>query len=344
MINIPWKAIPLTFIALWLVGGLFLPLPGVDIIFHLAIGWALFVANTMPNVSWSYSGFLIALVAILVFLIGLHGLATWISRNRGHSWTMRRSFIVLGLVLLTFIAGISAVGIAHQFSWIANSPRPLYEGGGVRVAAYRAQAISNIRQIGIGLQNYESNFNRFPECEFSRNGELLFGWTAIIKVYVEGGAIVGFQPDKPWNSPENESSFRPRFRAYESPRVNPNELVQGYGPIHFAGNIEVLRPRSGIGFKDITDGKAMTILLGEVPTGFRPWAHPLNLRDPAKGIGFASDKFGSPVSGQDLIVCLADISTRSISAKIHPKVLKALATPNGNEPIEDYDEIGKSAP
>jgi hypothetical protein len=323
---------------LWLI----LPIPLLEVPIRVLFGWLIFPFSNIPKISVNWTGLVTGVVAACVYIVGFHALAGWISRFRGKAWSWRRTALFSVIVLVSFTSGIAAIGVVHQVSWIRNSPLPLTTGG-IGSAAHRARNLSNIRQIGIAIQNSESHFHSFPTGIKSSNGELLHGWMSQILPYIEGGNIYStIRFDKSWNSPENATAIGVLFRPYICSGFDSLEKQNGIALTHYAGNVHVLPPGKTAKFSDITDGQSLTMLAAQVPTGFRPWAHPLNLRDPAKGIGFAPDKFGSPVPGQDMIVCMADISTRSISSKIHPKVLKALATPNGNEPIEDYDEMGKT--
>ncbi len=60
-----------------------------------------------------------------------------------------------------------------------------------------------------------------------------------------------------------------------------------------------------------------------------------NFRDPALGINQNRRGFGSPFTGGANFL-LGDGSARFLSDKIDPKVLKALSTPNGREPLREF--------
>ncbi len=64
----------------------------------------------------------------------------------------------------------------------------------VREAARRTACLNNIRQIGLGLMNYESTFEMFPPGWTSGNinvpvGEPGWGWSAEILPYMEAGNL-----------------------------------------------------------------------------------------------------------------------------------------------------------
>jgi hypothetical protein len=84
--------------------------------------------------------------------------------------------------------------------------------------------------------------------------------------------------------------------------------------------------------KDFSDGTSNTLLYGEVSAGFRPWGHPLNVRDPARGLRPTADAFHGP-SSAGINFALADGSVRTVLPTVSPAVLKALATPAGGETV-----------
>ena len=84
--------------------------------------------------------------------------------------------------------------------------------------------------------------------------------------------------------------------------------------------------------KQIKDGLSNTLLLGTARGHFKPWGSPDGMRDPALGINRSPDGFGDAPGSLGAQFVMADGSSRFVSSKIDPAVLKALATPNGGEP------------
>jgi hypothetical protein len=111
--------------------------------------------------------------------------------------------------------------------------------------------------------------------------------------------------------------------------------LQGYGLSHYAANARVLGADRPMRPQDITDGLSHTIMAGEVKENFRPWGDPVNWRDPALGLQTSPDGFAGPWSSGITQFSMMDGSVRIISKDIDPAVLRALATPNGGEPVPD---------
>ena len=73
-------------------------------------------------------------------------------------------------------------------------------------------------------------------------------------------------------------------------------------------------------------------LLGEVGAGFKPWGHPANWRDPAKGLNQSPEGFGSPSPGGANFL-FADGSVRWTKETIAMSTYRALSTIQGGEII-----------
>src|SRR5262249_41898578 len=117
--------------------------------------------------------------------------------------------------------------------------------------------------------------------------------------------------------------------------------ADGYGLSHYAANSRVLAANKGMRKQDITDGAANTILFGEVNANFKPWGHPMNFRDPAKGVNQSPYGFGGPRGAGGASFALAAGSVRFVSERADPDVLRALATPAGGEEV---DPAGAKSP
>jgi len=168
----------------------------------------------------------------------------------------------------------------------------------VREAANRARSLSNIRQIGIAIQNFESNYQKFPNVvDFGANAPTGYGLQSLhyqILPYIEGGNIYQLynssQPMQTYASnlpptAANAALTTKAFRAYISPAdpsapdgTNPpnpiSVTVGGTVPAPFTGTYQfqgsttsyvvngmVFQP--GSGWKTMIDGQSNTIMIAE---------------------------------------------------------------------------------
>ncbi len=100
----------------------------VQILWHLATGWFVFLRNTLPQVQVNASmlaggllAFALAAVALHRFLIG------WDQRSGGgKGWGWRHTLALLALLAPLFMASMATAGIAHQLGWM-KSGQPLIQ-------------------------------------------------------------------------------------------------------------------------------------------------------------------------------------------------------------------------
>jgi hypothetical protein len=171
---------------------------------------------------------------------------------------------------------------------------------------------------------------------------MLHSWETYSLIF-GGYSTVEIDFKLPWNHPRNQKYFQcivPHFTNSLLP--TPQVLdEQGFGLSHYAANIHVLGPNKPLCLADITDGTANTLLVGEVNANFKPWGHPVNWRDPAKGINRSPYGFGGSPYTAGAYFSMADGSVRFVSERIDPQVLQALSTPAGGERI-DASILGSS--
>jgi prepilin-type N-terminal cleavage/methylation domain-containing protein len=211
----------------------------------------------------------------------------------------------------------------------------------VREAAARMQCSNNLKQMLIGLHNYHSAYGMFPPYykdygnpagNTSGQGNVFY----FLLPYIEQENLFKqIDLQVPWDHPKNAPHFRTVLRTYQHAAIDVTN-VNGYAASHYAGNVHVFGgdlPRAIP--RDFPDGTSNTIMAGEAAGNFRPWGHPLNWRDPARGLHKSADGFGGPSRTGTLFV-MADGSVRIIKNDVSPDVLKALSTPDGGELVPDH--------
>ncbi len=156
-----------------------------------------------------------------------------------------------------------------------------------REAARRAQCKNHIKQIALGVHNYESAHSAFPlgvlgTSGTSSNSNPLTTWQTLILPYVDQAPLYNqynfnVAYDNSINAP-TVVSIVPVFRC-------PSQPLEGvvdnrYGFSHFAGNAGtspgandgLFFPLSSVRFRDLTDGTSNTIFCGEIAGEIRGWA------------------------------------------------------------------------
>jgi hypothetical protein len=325
----------------YVLGGEFL----YEAAFQLACGWALFLYRVLPEITVDPAGVLTALVCLILLGGGLHWFMRWLyakvrqarpaPEGASPHWRMRWTGMILALVVLAFVAGISAVGLTHQTAWLFRSG-PLVGRLGWRQVNPKTMSSNNLKGIGIGLHNrHDDNQGRLPPGgTFDEHGNALHGWQTLLLPYIEQDRLYEqIDLEAPWNAPRNVPHFRQSVKPYLHPAGGEKFDDSGLALSHYAANVRLMGAGPGWKLSDITDGTSNTIMAGEVWAAYRPWGHPRNWRDPAAGIHTTPDSFGSPMKPDYAQFLMADGSVRSVYKKTSPDVLKALSTPNGGEQL-----------
>jgi hypothetical protein len=193
-------------------------------------------------------------------------------------------------------------------------------------------------------------------------GSLMHGWAMFLSHYSSYYANANCSIR--WNEPPNDILYKCELPDYVNVcQGGPYFDKDGYGLSHFAANIQVFPVRiveaakisenASIGtwmnqlksnsqlikLGDITDGASNTIMVGTVGGHFKPWGHPVNVRDPALGINRSPDGFGGPAHWHGAMFSMCDGSVRFFSENTDPKIMQALGTPAGGEVISREFEI-----
>ncbi|MEW4570091.1 DUF1559 domain-containing protein [Tautonia sp. JC769] len=329
-------ALILLFLALALMG-LVVPL---DAVIALTMGWVFFLNRVVPEVTIARDGVITGLLCLIGFVVGAHALLAWFARQRGagdtgesRPWPVRWTAAMTGTLLVMFVAGIAATGIVHQVGWLLTSREPVVTGL-VSLAARRAQSTNNLKQIGIGLDNYHRSQGSFPPGgTFDDRGRPLHGWQAMLLPFVDHQALYDrIVFERPWDDPANREPFRTEVLMFLNPGNENRRDAAGYALGHYSGNARLLGGEVPRSLEDVTDGSSGTILAGEVGTGFLPWGSPAQWRDPALGINRSARGFGGPFPGGANFL-FADGSVRFVKETVDDRVLETLSTPSGHEPI-----------
>ncbi|MFO0899457.1 MAG: DUF1559 domain-containing protein [Pirellulales bacterium] len=321
--------------ALFVLACLGFVLPG-DLAIGLLFGWIFFLVRVGPQLQVSWEGVATAaLAAGLAWGLG-HVLLQRAAGAVGRPvWRRANTTALLAAVVLGFVAGIAAVGIAHQLAWLVRSPEPwLHDSFEVR---RRIQSINNLKQQALAFHSHYDKHGHAPQAgTFDEEGRGLHGWLTFLLPSLEQQQLYdGIQLDRPWSDPVNVETFRIAVPGYQFPRA-PQKTPDGYATAHYALNARLVRPGQPIQLIGPPDGAANTILAGEVIENTPAWGYHANWRDPALGINRSPQGFGSP-SHYGASFSFADGSVKFLNDDIDPQVLRALSTPDGGERLDDPD-------
>jgi hypothetical protein len=208
----------------------------------------------------------------------------------------------------------------------------------LRQSARTTAEMNNLRQLMLGILNYESAFGQFPNPSgITENTPAGLSWRVQILPFLEQGELYDkFKLDEPWNSEHNL-----RLVA-EMPEIFKSPLVRDPA-IHTAGKTIYQVPVADAGmfkpnnlenvpvkFGDITDGSSNTIcIVATDEANAVVWTKPqdwsVDLENPRAGLDREQIK---------MIIALTDASVHVLPQSITAKQLRALITSAGSEIID----------
>jgi prepilin-type N-terminal cleavage/methylation domain-containing protein/prepilin-type processing-associated H-X9-DG protein len=209
----------------------------------------------------------------------------------------RRGFTMIELLT---VVGIIAVLIALLLPAVQAS----------REVARRTMCHSNLLQLGVAMGNYASTHRVLPPGVVDVKGPIMnlpqgyhVGWAVQLLPFIEHGNVyrrIDFRHGV--YAEANSTAMMNRFNLFLCPANMTGEI--NYVGCHHdveapidADNHGVLYLNSRVGYDDITDGPAYTILLGEIRSGptlgwasgtratLRNTGSPINAREPINLVG-----------------------------------------------------------
>jgi hypothetical protein len=205
-----------------------------------------------------------------------------------------------------------------------------------RSAAQRNASMNNIKQIMLGLLNFESARGAMPaHAVYSDDGKPLLSWRVQILPYIEQQELYNqFHLDEPWDSEHNKQLLARMPEIYRDPA---SKLTAADGKSNYLGvtgeGALFDGTEKGRGFREITDGTSNTIAVVQVgdkdaviwtkPDDYKP--ADTNLLD-----GRNTLRPGGFLAG------FCDGHVSFISSGVDAETFKGLLTVGGGEVVNDY--------
>jgi len=305
----------------------------------------LFVFGWIPGIYHLISGLKHEPVAVLIGVVSLvllpmfvHLFLRQLPTMRFQTWRFRQSVAIVGIACAFIVATIGMIAVIHEVYWISHPAKPMS-------VDYRTRniTINNMKQIVIAASTFASGKvdGTFPPGgTLLKDGRAGHGWMTLLLPYLEETSLYErIDLRKPWDDPAHVAVFQtktPNVLRTFSWNVSKDRYrnAEGYALTDIAANEHVMPFGRSLRIDDITDGTSTTLFCGEVRENFKPWGSPFNGRDPAIGLNTSPHGFGSSNGYDTVTFAWCDGSVQRISTDIDPKILRALATPNGGEKVD----------
>ena len=203
-----------------------------------------------------------------------------------------------------------------------------------REAARRTTSMNNMKQIVLGMLNYESAKAAFPTyAKLDADGKPLLSWRVLILPYIEEYELYKqFHLDEPWDSPHNKTliSKMPPVFLDPSSKLTPADGKTSYlgvkGDAYFFNASD-----KGRRFSSMRDGTSNTIAFVQVDDDAAvTWTKP---EDWTPSESDLMKPFDGPHPG-GFLAGFCDGHISFISSAIDQAMLRAMLTINGQETIE----------
>jgi hypothetical protein len=299
----------------------------------LLTGWYLVPGRNVSKMKIDPAAVITGVAVCFMLTLVLHFLAVRLSSKRSKSpattkrWRLRQSLAVVGLLAVSFVAGLSAIGFEKESERVVAKGFPTL--GRIRDAqGARSHSLSNFNNFWNAIVNHNSRLDSLPApTTYDERGRAMHGWHYALLPYLESQNLFNaIDPNKPWNHPDNDKPYRQEIAWFRHPVVPSTRDADGYPITTYAVNVHVLGENKPRRLSDFPNGGANVLLVGEVEGNFKAWGYPLNVRDPKLGLKRSPDGFGGPFRAGTQFL-MADGSVRTFRDDTDPEFLQLLGEP-----------------
>jgi prepilin-type processing-associated H-X9-DG protein len=210
-----------------------------------------------------------------------------------------------------------------------------------REAARRNSCFNNLKQIGLGLQNYADAHGHYPPAYTTdAAGNRLHSWRTLVLPFCESSPLYSsIDLTKPWDDPANAKAASTVIRFYQCPSVafdDPESPLTTY--------LAIVTPESAIRAansrtpEELEKVAANALLIIDAPKEKAVrWMSPEDADETALSEILDSDETQSQHSGNILLGLFADGHVAAIPKDIDPAALRAMTTVSSDDD-QDVEE------
>lgn len=211
--------------------------------------------------------------------------------------------------------------------------------GPTRESYRRANCVSNLKQIGMALQNYHDQQKTFPPAYIADSeGKPMHSWRILLLPYFEEGNVhelaKQYRFDEPWNGPHNRTLAVKAPAVFRCPSATDSEGETSY--VAVVGEPTLWSGEKGFSHRNIGDGARKTIAIVETAQSGINWLEPRDIPIARATRGINPSEVRPSISSDHhggVNVLLADGSVHYLTNDLSPEILYGLLTPNGGEEV-----------
>ena len=200
-----------------------------------------------------------------------------------------------------------------------------------REAGRRAQCRNNLKQIGVALHSYQSQYGCFPPAYLpDENGQPMHSWRVLILPQLGYQHVYDqYDFDEPWDSPANMALADQMPHEYTCP-TDPDQFTNHTSYVAAVGPDRMFPGANARKLSEVTDGLSNTIAVMEYSGSQINWLEPRD--EPAPGSGSAnSPPFSNHPGNWNAL--MGDASVRTIPDSTSSQQVDALLTVDGGESV-----------
>lgn len=238
---------------------------------------------------------------------------------------------------LLILLALTALAVGLLISWYRSAEE----------ARHEASCANNLKQIGLGLSNYEMTYHCLPlAAETGSDGRLWRSWrTQVYPVFIDASPLK-YDALACWDAPSNLQLLKGPLMGCPSVFICPRHRSARDAAVDYVvvtGALTAFPKSRRVTHADISDGLENTILAVESMNCRPDWTEPKDLDFDTMSFTVNSKSAPSISSEHPKgpLVCFADGEVYHLSAETTEPELKAMLTIAGNEAIRRQDLIAR---
>ena len=201
-----------------------------------------------------------------------------------------------------------------------------------REAARRMSCSNNIKQIGLAMHNYHSEYKQLPPAfTVDADGNPLHSWRTVLLPFMEQQALYEqIDMSKPWDDPVNIAFGETVIPGYACPSVSQTPNMTTYLAVVDASGI--MSGSTATAFPNVVDGLSNTIMVVEADSGLAvPWMKPQDI-DMSQFLDAGSVRDSGGHQG-GAHVLMGNGAVKFVTDSADPTLRRSLISKAGNEEI-----------